>query len=374
MTLQDDLINAVNQQFPNNPVSSILSQIISISVSFAYVIGIIFAVVIVVRFARRYSMFAGKGTPYGPYSVHWIGGDGYAHGNLSKNESFEQENFDKIKIQAPEWNMNFEEFSNLVESKQLCIYDFKVTDHSKVWSFKNTEDVIIISNGEMDSNDFSVAEKNGRFSFTSATFKETARTVGAFATSRHFPIEDGYGKTKDVWMLNLIPQKPLKVMNDVMTGDQYQVIVKTVGNMEALAKSVVLLPALIRLQDENNKIKAEADDYRRLLLQSYDKNKGLNALFNKGNHFLTQKVFVGNNRPLTPLQRVSEIAFIFAAFLIPLGAFRYLPTAYPSIDPTLVSFVVFIIIMVMREIWKKQQKKDDDLGITDQSGMTAAQQ
>ncbi len=333
MTLQDDLVNLVNQQFPNNPVSSLLSQVISVTAAFFYVFAIILGLFIVFRFARRYSMFAGKGPQYGAFSVHWIGGDGYGHGNLSKNIWFDEEHLNSIKNQEPEFNMNFDEFSNLVEKGELFVYDFKVTDHGKVWSFKDTEDVVIVSNGQMESNEFSVAEKNGRFSFTSATFRETARTVGAFPTSRHFTIVDPYGKKRDVWILNLIPQHPQKMLNDVMTGDQYQVVVKTIGNMESLAKSVVLLPTLIRQQDEIQKLTCEVNDYRKLLLKAQDKNKALNALFNKANEFLTQKMLVGYARPQTPLQRVSEIAFILGAFIVPFGSFLELPTSFPTINP-----------------------------------------
>lgn len=369
MTLQDDLINYVNQQFPNNPVSSIFSQVTSITATFFYIFLIAIAFVIVIRFARRYSMFAGKGPQYGAYSVHWIGGEGYGHGNLSKNIWFDEEHFNSIKTQAPEFKMNFEEFSHLVESEQMFVYDFKVTDHGKVWSFKDTEDVVIVSNGQMESNEFSVAEKNGRFSFTSATFRETARTVGAFPSSRHYTVVDPYGKKRDVWILDLIPQKPMKVLNEVITGDSYQVIVKTIGNMEALAKSVVLLPTLIRQQDEIQKLSSEVEDYRRLLLKAQDRNKALNALFNKANEFLSQKMLVGNTRPQTPLQRVSEIAFTFAAFLIPVLAYLELPSHFPTIDPTIVSVISFIVILVMRELWKKEQKKQDELGLIDTGGV-----
>lgn len=362
MTLQDDIQSFVQQSW-SDPLHSPLASALSYSYAIFYYIGIIIGIFIVVRAIRRYSLFAGKGTPFGPFAVNYMG-EGEVHINLSKNEWFDEDHFNKIKKVEKDYQMSFQEFKQLVNSEQISIYDARITEHSATWNIITTEiyDVVIITNGKLETDEFSKISKTGRFSFAGgAFFKEHPRLATAYPNpwSRQYSMNNPFGKKVHVWYLALVPYKPKKMISPI-TGEIYEITVPVVGETENIAKTAIHLPTLVKLQEENEIKEQDLTNYRKLLEKAQQRAQTLNILLNKARHLLTQKIFVGFGRPMTPLQKASEIAWIVGAFFG--GAYSYgeIPKSFPSIPPALMAGAVFFIIIALREIIKKQNQTAED--------------
>lgn len=359
MTLQDDIIATVTQSW-QDPLHSPLASALSYSYAIFYFIAIIIGAFIAVRAMRRYSQYAGKGTPHGPFAVN-IMGEGEIHINLSKNDWFEEEHFNKIKKMEKEYQISFQEFKEEVQNGTIYIYDAKVTDHSKTWSLKEMRDMTIITNGKLQDDDFSIISKQGRFSLTSSILKEYPRTATAYPKpwSRNYTMNDPFGKKRDIWYLALIPNRPRKMVSPI-TGETYEITIPVVGDTESKASNAINLPTLIKLQEENEIKEQELTNYRKLLEKAQQRASTLNILLNKARHLLTQKIFVGYGRPLTPLQKASEIAWIVGAFFG--GAYSYgeIPKYFPTLPAPVIAGAVFFIIIALREFVKKKSETVDD--------------
>lgn len=365
--IPSEIYNFVNswwQNPQNTPLGIAINFISTIAVIIMFAVGIF----VIFRSMRRYSLYAGKGDPLGPFSIGFTGAEGYVHGNLSKNIWFNEDIFNKIKRSQSDFVLNFDEFQKKLEIEEMAIYDFKGTEHSRAWSWKEDEDVLVITNGKAESDEFSTPERKGRLTFANLLSKEYPKHITAISKiSRQFEIIDPYGKKRYCWFLSLLPLNPKKIMSDGITQEHYEIVINNIGDKESIAQTAVNLPVLIKMQEEAEIDKKELQNYKTQLDKALRDKSTLNILLNAARSMLAEKLFVGHGKPMTPVQKATEIAWIIGAFFG--GAFSYgeVPkyfinnaTGQPYLPAPLVAAATFILILLFRELMKKKTATPED--------------
>lgn len=350
------------------------SDLFGFLLNLGYILGlaslIIFLIIHGIRAMKRYGQYAGNGTPLGPFTIMPMDGT-HVTGNVSKDDFFAEEMFEKLKSVEEKFNISFADFKKLILDKVINIYDFKITDHSKAWQLTNVSDMKLVVLGKMESDNFSWRDAKGRFSITGAGFKEFPRNVVGWKGSRIHKILDPWNKEIDVMYLELIPrEEAVKILSD-MGKTEISLHIEHHPQSEKLAIAVEYLPVIVNMYKQFEIDSNELRLTKEALVKEQQAHATTNAKLNKARHLLTEKIFVGIGKAITPYQKGIEWGFIVGSYWLGWIVIKQLlPTLdnqqnYPqppaTIYDALIPIGAFVIIVAVRIMMEKRKPLDQEM-------------
>jgi len=143
-----------------------------------------------------------------PYRIHWMGKYGNVEGNLSVNDSFDEEVMVQLERHS-EMKFVADMIRNEIRNGNLFIYNFKVTDEGNIID-DFSKKVRIISPIDMTLPKYTWMDSLGKRNFGSIIRREKRRNIVVYHTSEKITIIDEDGSEEDWWILSPIPMVDAK--------------------------------------------------------------------------------------------------------------------------------------------------------------------
>lgn len=254
-------------------------------------------------FKLRYD-YEGTGMELFPVRIVWMGKEAEIEGNLSVNDSFDDEVIDGLNMQT-----NLKIIANIVrhqiDNKELFIYNIKVTDEGNmIDSF--TKKVRIISPVDLTLPEYSWMDQQGKRNIGSVLRRERRRTIVIYPSSKSELVFDEDGNEVDYWIVSPIPMVKAKITveykKELIGGKIIEAIdptpkhiidiIKIEGGL-AIARVAELAPILAESVKKFLQVKHERDVFAQLFDEKMDEIQLTNMEKQNLKHQLNQKEYVG---------------------------------------------------------------------------------
>ncbi len=155
---------------------------------------VIFGGFFVLRFIFLKFSYEG-GDEIAPYRFHWMGKYSEVEGNLSKNDSFDDEVMAQLERHS-DMKIIVDMVKNEIRNKKLFIYNFKVTDEGNIIDSFSRK-VRIISPVDVTLPKYTWMDQQGKRNFGSVIRREKRRNIVIYHTSKKITILDENGNEED---------------------------------------------------------------------------------------------------------------------------------------------------------------------------------
>lgn len=306
----------------------------------------------VFRTYRYVTSYAGDGEPLGPFKIS-IQGLTTVKGNLSRHYFVSDNEYELLKsLDYKEVANNIQDFRNRVDSGEVFIYDFRITDYDEAFDLKGGQDSIILSPVDLESTDYSWLDVKGERSITSPTFRVKHRNVLCFSQSRYY--QDQVMADRDVDIYDLVPIP--KTLTNMKLDSKNEVVLhmNKLGNAEADAMMSEFLPTISENWQEIKPLRDDRDRLRKLLV---DKDIEISDVVKDGEHdrhMAYTNPVIGHRKKDKEIAKTSLIGILMAMFFVG-GLSALVPEMIPKLGVsgmlTLMAGagVVFLVIYMMME-------------------------
>jgi hypothetical protein len=351
MSLLDDIIFGFSgrpTEEGSEPILGILGFVFWIVV----IIGATFGGFIIIRMAWLKFAYEG-GIEIAPYRFIWMGKYGEIEGNLSLNDSFDDETMDGLE-QHTDLRFVKSIVKDQIKNGELFVYNFKITDEGDILE-DFAKKVRIISPADITLPKYTWLDSRGKRNLGSILRREKRRNVVCYHTSRRETVFDEDGHEIEYWIISPLPMvdakhaigfngKPL-----TPTPAHFIDVIKIEGGKK-LAEIATLAPILAEALKKYLHVKAERDNYAKLYDDEVEKNQQINMEKEELKHKLSQKIYVGlEPEPEIPKAVMTAGWIAITSFVTGL-LIIILPDFLPSLDfmmAQLIGMGVGMGIMVM---------------------------
>jgi len=318
MGLLDDLIGGLTGQTAEQTTSATLG-ILGFVFWLVVIIGTTFGIFILFRVLWLKYSYEGA-QEIAPYRIIWMGRYSSLEGNLSVNDSFDEETMDGLEQQT-----NLKIIASIVKDQiknnQLFVYNFKITDEGDIMeSF--SKKVRLISPYDLTLPRYTWLDSRGKRTIASILRREKRRNVICYSTTKKFTVFDEEGNEVDYFVVSPIPMVDAKIAIGFNgkpihpTPTHYIDIIKIEGG-RALAQVATLAPVLAESVRKYLNVRDERDNYARLYDDEVEMHQQTNMEKEQVKHELTQKIYVGDERkPIPPRSVMNAGWLVGTAFLV----------------------------------------------------------
>jgi len=340
MGLLDDLVAGITGQTPEQTTSATLG-ILGFVFWIIVIIGAVFGGFLLVRMAWRKFAYEGD-IEIAPYRIIWMGKYGEVEGNLSLNDSFDDETMDGLE-QHTKLTLIKDIIKDQIKNGSLFIYNFKVTDEGDILESLSRK-VRIISPYDLTLPRFTWLDTKGKRNLGSILRREKRRNVVVYHTSRKETVFDEDGNEIDYWIVSPIPMVEAKIAIGFdskpihPTPTHYIDIIKIEGG-KALAQIATLAPILAESIQKFLRVKQERDNYAKLYDQEVETNQKINMEKENLKHDLAQKMYVGEPPKEIIPKSVMNFGWLIGTAVMVLFFVIVLPEYVTSLDLIIVQFI-----------------------------------
>ena len=336
------------------------------------ILGFVFWVVVIIGvvfggfllFRILWNKFAYEGEfQIAPYRIIWMGKYGAIEGNLSKNDSFDEETMEGLEQQS-ELKIVSNIVKDQIKNNRLFVYNFKITDEGDILeSF--SKKVRIISPNDLTLPMFTWMDTKGKRNIVSILRREKRRNIVVYSSSKRETIFDEDGNEIDYWIVSPVPMTEAKMAIGLdgkaisPTPTHFIDIIKIEGG-KALAQVATLAPILAESIRKFLNVKKERDDYAQLYDDEVEKYRVVNMEKENLKHDLAQKIYVGTEqKPFKPIG-IMNFGWILATAITVFFFVIILPEYLPQMEVIIAQFVgmgVGLAIIGFLWLWYSDKQK-----------------
>ncbi len=351
MSLLDDIIFGFSGQ-PTEEGSEPILGILGFVFWIVIIIGGTFGGFIIFRMA--WLKFAYEGVfQIAPYRFIWMGKYGEIEGNLSRNDSFDDETMDGLE-QHTELKFVKSIVKDQIKNEQLFVYNFKITDEGDILE-DFAKKVRIISPADITLSKYTWLDTRGKRNLGSILRREKRRNVVCYHTSRRETVYDEDGHEVEFWIISPLPMVEAKEVigfngKPITPAPAHFIDVIKIEGGKKLAEIATLAPILAEALKKYLHVKAERDNYAKLYDEEVENNQRVNMEKEELKHKLSQKIYVGlEEKPEFP-KSIMNMGWIIGTAMVTFFCTLIIPEYLPNMDEVIAQFVgmgIGLAIMVM---------------------------
>ena len=351
MGLLDDLLFGFTGQPAEEATQSTLG-ILGFVLWIVIIIGGSFAGFLLFRMAWLKFAYEGE-MQIAPYRFIWMGKYGEIEGNLSRNDSFDDETMDGLE-QHTELRFVKSVVKDQIKNEQLFVYNFKITDEGDILE-DFAKKVRIISPADITLSKYTWLDSRGKRNLGSILRREKRRNVVCYHTSRRETVYDEDGHEVEYWIISPLPMVEAKEVigfngKAITPAPAHFIDVIKIEGGKKLAEIATLAPILAEALKKYLHVKAERDNYAKLYDQEVENNQRVNMEKEELKHKLSQKIYVGlEEKPVIP-KPIMNMGWIIGTAMVTFFCTLIIPEYLPTMDEVIAQFVgmgIGLAIMVM---------------------------
>ncbi len=303
-----------------------------------------------------------EGEIIAPYRIIWQGKYASIEGNLSVNESFDEEVMTQLERHS-DMKYASQIIRNEIRNKNLFVYNFRVTDEGNVVdSFSKKSR--IISPVDMTQPKYTWLDSQGKRNLGSVIRREKRRNIMVFHTSRKVTILDEDGNEEDWFILSPIPKTEeqseiIKFNSQSITPTPVHYIeITKIEGFKALTEFGSFAPTLAESIQKFLQVKSERDRFAQMYAEKVQELEDKNLKVNKLTHMLTQKIYVGKEQEDTGFKSRMTMGWILASGFVCFLMLKILPEFITTIDLVVVQLMgVGIGLALVGFLYKYYEEK-----------------
>jgi len=231
-----------------------------------------------------------------PYRLIWMGKYGEIEGNLSLNDSFDDEVMDGLE-QHTQLRFVKDVVKDQIKNGKLFVYNFKITDEGDILE-DFSKKVRIISPADLTLPKYTWLDSKGKRNLGSILRREKRRNVVCYHTSRRETVFDEDGNEVEFWIISPLPMVDEKTIigfdsNPITPSPAHFIEIIKIEGGKALAELATLAPILAESIKKLLHVRKERDNYAKLYDQEVEAHQNTNMEKEELKHQLTQKIYVG---------------------------------------------------------------------------------
>jgi len=333
MGLLDDLLFG----FTGEPIEEATESTLGI-LGFVFwlvvIIGLTFGGFLLFRMAWLKFAYEGE-FEIAPYRLIWMGKYGEIEGNLSLNDSFDDEVMDGLE-EHTELKFVKEIVKDQIKNHKLFVYNFKITDEGDILE-DFSKKVRIISPADLTLPMYTWLDSKGKRNLGSILRREKRRNVVCYHTSRRETVYDEDRNEVEYWIVSPVPMVEAKTFigfdnKPIQPAPAHIIDIFKIEGGKALGKLATLAPILAESIKKYLQVKEERDNYAKLYDQEVEDHQKTNMQKEELKHQLTQKIYVGREvEPVVP-KSVMNAGWILATGILVFFFVIILPEYLTSMD------------------------------------------
>lgn len=339
------------------------------------IIGFIFWIVVIIGatfggfilFRMAWLKFAYEGgIEIAPYRFIWMGRYGEIEGNLSLNDSFDEETMDGLELHT-DLKIVKDVVLDQIKNGKLFVYNFKITDEGDILE-DFAKKVRIISPADITLPKYTWLDTRGKRNLGSILRREKRRNVVVYHTSRRETVFDEDGNEVEYWIISPLPMVEAKEAigfngKPISPTPSHFIEVFKIEGGKKLGEIATLAPILAEAIKKFLHVKAERDNYAKLYDAEVERNQQINMEKEELKHKLSQKIYVGlDEKPIIP-KSVMNMGWIIGTGIVTFFTTILLPEYLPTMDPVIAQFVgmgVGLVIMIMLYAYVSGKEKSPE--------------
>jgi len=364
MSLLDDLIFG----FTGEPTTEGTEPLLGILGFFFWIVIIIggtFGSFILFRMAWLKFAYEG-GIEIAPYRFIWMGKYGEIEGNLSLNDSFDDETMDGLE-QHTELRFVKDVVKDQIKNNQLFVYNFRITDEGDILE-DFSKKVRIISPADITLPKYTWLDTKGKRNLGSILRREKRRNVVVYFTSRRETVFDEDGHEVEYWIISPLPMVEAKEIigfngKPVYPAPAHFIDVVKIEGGKKLAEIATLAPILAEALKKYLHVKSERDNYAKLYDQEVEENQRINMEKEELKHKLSQKIYVGLEPEPIIAKAVMNMGWIIATAIVTFFCTIIIPEYLPNMDIVIAQFMgmgVGLVVMVLLYAYVSGKEKSPE--------------
>ncbi len=333
MGLLDDLLFGFTGQPAEEATQSTLG-ILGFVLWIVIIIGGSFAGFLLFRMAWLKFAYEGE-MQIAPYRLIWMGKYGEIEGNLSLNDSFDDETMDGLE-QHTDLKFIKEIVKDQIKNHKLFIYNFKITDEGDILE-DFAKKVRIISPADLTLPMYTWLDTKGKRNLGSILRREKRRNVVCYHTSRREEVFDEDGHPIEYWIISPVPMVDEKTVigfdsKPIQPAPAHFIEIIKIEGGKALGQIATLAPILAEAIKKKLHLEKERNNYAQLYDQEVEAHQKTNMEKEELKHLLTQKIYVGREvEPVIP-KSVMNAGWILATGITVFFFVIVLPEYLTSMD------------------------------------------
>ncbi len=341
MGLLDDLLFGFSGQPTEEATASSLG-IIGFVFWLVVIIGASFGGFILFRMAWLKFAYEGD-VEIAPYRIIWMGKYGEIEGNLSLNESFDDETMDGL-----EEHTDLKIIKNIVKdqikNKRLFIYNFKITDEGDILEDFSRK-VRIISPDDLTLPKFTWLDTKGKRNLGSILRREKRRNVVVYHTSKRVTVFDEDGNEVEYWIVSPLPmvdekttvefkkeEKSGKIVEAISPTPVHFIEIFKLEGGKAIAQLATLAPILAESIKKFLHVRDERDNYAKLFDEEVEAHQKTNMEKEQLKHQKAQRLYIGEERKEELQKSVMNVGWILGTGFLVFFLVVILPQYLTSMD------------------------------------------
>ncbi len=359
MGLLDDLLYGFTG-VPTEEASSATLGLLGFIFWLVVIVGATFGSFLLLRMAWLKFSYE-EGVQIAPYRIIWMGRYGEIEGNLSKNDSFDDETMDGLE-QHTQLKIVKDIVKDQIKNQQLFVYNFKVTDEGDVLESLSRK-VRIISPADLTLPMYTWLDTKGKRNLASILRREKRRNVVVYHTSRKETVFDEDGNEVDFWIVSPIPMVEAKTAIGfdskaiTPTPSHFIDILKLEGG-KALAEIVTLAPILAESIKKFLHVKDERDNYAKLYDQEVEAHQNTNMQKENFKHQIAQKIYVGEPPKEFVVKSIMNFGWLLGTAVLVFFFVIILPEYLPSLDLIIAQMVgMGVGVAIIGFLWMYMTEK-----------------
>jgi len=375
MGLLDDLIAGFSGTVTEEATESTLG-----------IIGFVFWIVVIIAgifggfilFRMAWLKFAYEGgIEIAPYRFIWMGKFGEIEGNLSLNDSFDDETMDGLE-QHTDLKIVKEIIKDQIKNKKLYVYNFKVTDEGDILE-DFSKKVRIISPADLTLPMYTWLDTRGKRNLGSILRREKRRNVVVYHTSRRETVFDEDRNEVEFWIVSPLPmvdekttvefkkeEKSGKIVSAISPTPTHFIDIIKIEGGKKLGEIATLAPILAESIKKFLHVKAERDNYAKLYDSEVEENQKINMEKEQLKHQLSQKIYVGREEEKKEVKSVMNAGWLIGTAVIVFFFVIILPEYLTSMDLIIAQMLgmgvgLGIILFLWAYIQGKEKKPEQKL-------------
>lgn len=359
MGLLDDLLYGFTG-VPTEEASSATLGLLGFIFWLVVIIGGTFGGFLLLRIAWLKFSYEGE-IQIAPYRIIWMGRYGEIEGNLSKNDSFDDETMDGLE-QHTQLKIVKDIVKDQIKNQKFFVYNFKVTDEGDILESLSRK-VRIISPADLTLPMYTWLDTKGKRNLGSILRREKRRNVVVYHTSRKETVFDEDGNEVDFWIVSPIPMVEAKTAIGfdskaiTPTPSHFIDIFKLEGG-KALAEIATLAPILAESIKKFLHVKDERDNYAKLYDQEVEAHQNTNMEKENFKHQLAQRLYIGDKPKEFVAKSIMNFGWLLGTAVLVFFFVVVLPEYLPSLDLIVAQMVgMGIGVAIIGFLWMYMTEK-----------------
>lgn len=302
-----------------------------------------------------------------PIRIIWMGKFGSIEGNLSANNSFDEETMIGLEEHT---GLKFDKeiVKEQIRNKKLFVYNLKITDEGDILE-DFSKKVRLISPVDLADPKYNWLDTKGKRNLGSIIRREKRRNVVLYSTTQRYSVfdEDKNYEQVEYWTISPLPMVDAKtpvqfIGNPIKPVPTHFIdIIKFEGGKQ-LSQFLEIKPALTEALEKLGQARAEAKNYERLYSKEVNTNQTINMEKEDLKHELAQKKYIEGGEPVIEVKPSMNIAWILGSALMVFFLVVMLPEYLTSMQLIMAQFLGFGIgtmIIVLLYAYTASKQKDD---------------